>query len=94
VDVVTAQEDGAATLTDPALLNRAKALHRVLVSQDADLIVEARRRIADAEPFAGVLFVHQLRLTIGQLVDELSTVALAGEPGDLQDRIEFLPLKG
>lgn len=93
VDVLTAQDDGAATMTDPELLARASSLQRVLVSQDTDLIVEARRRIADAEPFAGVVYAHQLRLTIGQLVDELTTIAIAGEPEDLSNRVEFLPLK-
>jgi len=52
-----------------------------------------RREIAAAESFAGVLYVHQLRLTIGQLVEELTTVALDGEPDDVADRVEFLPLR-
>jgi predicted nuclease of predicted toxin-antitoxin system len=40
VDVVTAQEDGSATLDDPLLLDRASALGRVLFSQDGDLLRE------------------------------------------------------
>jgi len=38
IDVLTAQEDGAAEATDAALLQRATELGRVLVSQDADLL--------------------------------------------------------
>ncbi len=94
VDVLTAQEDGSAMLTDPDLLDRSTVLARVLVSQDADLVAEARQRIAQEQSFAGVLYTHQLRMTIGQLIDELGTIALAGEPEDLKDRIEFLPLRG
>ena len=37
VDVLTAQQDGAARFEDPALLDRATQLGRVLVSQDDDL---------------------------------------------------------
>jgi len=36
VDVLTAQEDGAATLPDAELLTRATELGRVLFSQDTD----------------------------------------------------------
>ena len=37
VDVLTPQQDGAARFEDPALLDRATQLGRVLVSQDDDL---------------------------------------------------------
>jgi predicted nuclease of predicted toxin-antitoxin system len=38
IDVLTAQEDGAAELDDDRLLQRATELGRVLVSQDEDLL--------------------------------------------------------
>ncbi len=38
VDVVTAEEDKAARLSDPQLLDRASELDRVLFSQDDDLL--------------------------------------------------------
>lgn len=44
VDVLTAQEDGAATLDDRALLDRATALNRPLYTHDDDLLIEAHRR--------------------------------------------------
>lgn len=93
VDVVTAQEDGASLMTDAELLDRSTALGRVLFSQDSDLIVLAQQRIANGQPFTGVLYAHQLRMTIGQLVEELHVISVAGEPEDLRDRIEFLPLR-
>ncbi len=45
VDVLTAQEDGAAELDDYRLLERATELGRVLVSQDDDLLREGARRL-------------------------------------------------
>jgi len=44
VDVLTAQVDGTTALEDPALLDRATALGRVLFSQDDDLLAEATLR--------------------------------------------------
>jgi predicted nuclease of predicted toxin-antitoxin system len=44
VQVVTAQEDGAAELEDPPLLDRAIKLDCPLYTQDDDLLAEARRR--------------------------------------------------
>src|SRR5277367_4966156 len=49
IDVLTAQEDGAAQLDDDQLLQRATVLGRVLVSQDADLLREATRRLRDGQ---------------------------------------------
>ncbi len=54
VDVLTAQEDGAARFEDPALLDLATELGRILVSQDDDLLQEASRRQARGERFSGV----------------------------------------
>jgi hypothetical protein len=92
VDVVTAQEDGAARLPDPELLDRATALGRVLFSQDADLLVEATRRQRAGIAFAGVLYAHQQRMTVGQCVHDLLLIAQAGEPADFADRVTYLPL--
>ena len=46
VDVLTAQEDGTARLSDPDLLDRATALGRVVFTQDEDFLAEAARRQA------------------------------------------------
>jgi hypothetical protein len=44
VDVKNAQEDGTTELSDDKLLDRATALHRALVTRDADLLAEAKKR--------------------------------------------------
>jgi len=56
VDVLTAQEDGAGTLPDPALLERATQLGRVLFTFDDDLLLEAVKRQAETKPFSGVIY--------------------------------------
>ena len=92
VDVLTAQLDGTTRLEDPDLLDRATELRRVLFSQDEDLLAEATRRQRSGEPFGGVIYAHQLRITIGQAIDNLELLAGVGITEDFANRVEFLPL--
>jgi len=92
VDVITAHEDGASRLDDSELLNRAGELGRVLFTQDDDLLAEATKRQEEGIPFRGVIYAHQLRVSIGTCVHDLEIIAKAGEPEDLINRVEFLPL--
>lgn len=92
IDVMTAFEDGAGAFADPALLDRASALGRVLFTQDDDLLTEATRRQATGTPFAGVIYAHQLRVSIGTCIRGLEVVATAGERDDLHGQVLFLPL--
>ena len=55
VDLLTAQMDGRTKLDDPALLDRATSLGRVLFSQDQDLPLEATRRQRGGHSFGGVI---------------------------------------
>lgn len=93
VDVLTAQEDGTRELDDSKLLDRATALGRVLFTQDDDLLTEAVRRQREDKAFAGVIYAHQLNITIGECVDCLELIALASEPDEWANRIAYLPLR-
>jgi hypothetical protein len=92
VDVLTAFEDGASDLDDPALLDRATVLGRVLFSQDDDLLAEAARRQAAGLPFAGLIYGHQLHATIGVYIRDLELVAAIGDTDALSGQVVFLPL--
>jgi hypothetical protein len=92
VDVLTAFEDGASDVDNPELLDRASALGRVLFSQDDDLLAEAARRQAAGIPFSGVIYAHQLRVSIGACINDLEIIATIGEPEDLHQHVVFLPL--
>jgi predicted nuclease of predicted toxin-antitoxin system len=93
VDVLTAREDEAARLEDPDLLDRATALGRVLFTQDDDLLVESVRRQRGGGSFAGVIYAHQLNVTIGECVECLELIALASEPDEWSNKITYLPLR-
>jgi hypothetical protein len=93
IDVLTAQEDGAAELPDDALLKRATELGRVLVSQDEDLLREGARYLSEGKAFSGIIYTHQLSITIGQMVEDLELIARATCQDEWRGRIEFLPLR-
>jgi predicted nuclease of predicted toxin-antitoxin system len=92
VDVLTAYDDGAAELDDEALLQRAHDFRRVFFTHDEDFLAIADRWLTANRPFSGVVYVHQYRLTVRQLIVELELIAKAGDFEDLQSRVEFLPL--
>jgi predicted nuclease of predicted toxin-antitoxin system len=92
VDVMTAQLDGTTELKDPDLLDRATELSRVLFSQDQDLLAEATRRQRIGQRFSGVVYGHQLDITIGRAINDLEILAQAGTLDDFANRVEYLPL--
>lgn len=92
VDVLTAQEDDSALLADPDLLDRATQLGRVIFSRDDDFLREAARRQREDVAFAGVIFGHQLGVTIGRCVEDLELIAEAYDLEDIAGMVEWLPL--
>lgn len=92
VDVLTAQADGNRRLPDPQLLDRAGELGRILFTQDEDLLAEAARRQRTGQFFGGLVYAHQLRVTIGRCIADLELLAKATDPEDWPNRVEYLPL--
>ena len=92
VDVLRAQEDGAAEFEDPRLLDRATALDRVLFTQDKGFLREANRRNERGEAFSGIVYAHQLNVTIGECVADLEIIGKSSEFAEWIGRVEYLPL--
>jgi predicted nuclease of predicted toxin-antitoxin system len=93
VDVLTSQEDLTNEWDDSQLLARATALSRVLFSMDTDLRREAVTLQRAGKPFAGLIAADQLRVAIGQCIDDLELIAKVCSPNDLADVVLYLPLK-
>jgi hypothetical protein len=91
VDVLTAHEDGASTFRDDQLLARATQLGRTLFSEDDDLLVVANQWLQARRDFAGLVFGRLLGITVGKAVRDLELIAKVLEPGDMLNRIEFIP---
>lgn len=55
-------------------------------------MTEATRRQRTGLLFAGVIDAHPLRVSIGRCIQDLELIAKAGEPEDVVDHVQFLPL--
>jgi predicted nuclease of predicted toxin-antitoxin system len=92
VDVMTVQEDGRDSEDDPILLDRATALGRVTFTRDDDFLAEGARRQLTGEPFAGIVYAHQLGPSVGRCVRDLEMIAKASDATEYVNRVEYLPL--
>ena len=92
VDVLTAVEDGSSTMADEELLERGRRLGRVIFTQDIRFKALAETWQRDRRAFAGLLFGHQLRGSIGAYVRDLQLIATASTPEEWQGVVEHLPL--
>lgn len=92
IDVITAQEDDAREMGDSELLDRATSLSRLLVTSDADLLIEADRRQSLGISFAGIVYAHPLRVSIGRCIDDIELIAKTSSLNDYANRVEYLPL--
>jgi len=92
VQALTAQEDRAAMYSDDKLLDRATELGHALFTFDDDLLAEAAKRWREGQPFAGIIYAHPLRVTVGQCVRDLALVSQEAQPEEMHNRILFLPL--
>jgi predicted nuclease of predicted toxin-antitoxin system len=93
VDVLTSQEDGTRESDDPELLQRATELGRVLFSQDEDLLRVATDWQRIGQPFAGLVFAHQLGTSIGRSIEDLELIARCCTVDELFNRTIYLPLR-
>ena len=92
VDVLTAQEDDRRATEDAVLLDRATQLGRVIFSFDADMLRHTTARLEKGIEFAGLVFAHPTRISVGQCIGDIEMIAQAGEPKDLANQILYLPL--
>lgn len=92
VDVLTAYEDGADQLDDAHLLQRANELKRALFTQDDDLLEEAAKCHRAGRTFSGVIYAHQMPVTIGICVQDLEIIAKGDDEKDMENQVIFLPL--
>lgn len=93
VDVLRAQDDGAATLEDHELLLRAFHLARVVFTQDVRFKALAEDWQRQGKPFSGLCFGSQRGVTIGTYVRDLELIGKATDPADWENVVQHLPFK-
>ena len=92
IDVLTVQEDGRTGFPDRQILDRATELNRVLFTQDDDFLVEAQYRQELGIFFPGVLYAHQLNISIGCCITDLELISQLATAEELQNTVRYLPL--
>ena len=93
VDVLTAPQDGAAEADDESLLSRATLLDRLLFTQDEDLLMIAASWQTAGRDFPAVIFCPQLRLGIGDIIEDLELIANSARPDEVRNCVIYLPLR-
>jgi predicted nuclease of predicted toxin-antitoxin system len=93
IDVLTSQEDQTRRAADEALLRRATELDRLLFSQDSDLLQLARRWQTEGQIFAGLVFAHEERTSIGRCIDDLELIAQSCSRDEVVNQVIFIPLR-
>lgn len=74
VDVLTAFEDDHADANDPVLLARATSLGRIVFTRDRDFLAIGRAAQSSGAAFSGIVYAHQLQVTIGQAIRDLELI--------------------
>jgi hypothetical protein len=92
IDVLTTETDGTADRDDEFLLQRATDLGRIVFTQDRDFLVLVAAWQQTRREFAGMVYAHQMRITIGAAIHDLVLIASLLHPTDMHNRVEFLPL--
>jgi hypothetical protein len=90
--VLTAAQDLADQWDDEPLLERATDLGRIVFTQDDDFLAIGHQWQISGRTFAGIVYAHQLRITVGHAVRDLELIAQLMTPDEMKNRIEFLPL--
>ncbi|MBE0541096.1 MAG: DUF5615 family PIN-like protein [Verrucomicrobia bacterium] len=92
VDIMAATEEGTNRLEDHELLELAKPLQRVMITQDLRFRALAEDWQRQGRPFAGLVFAHQRFVSYGEMIFDLELVAKATDAEFWQNRVEQLPL--
>jgi hypothetical protein len=90
IDLIRAQEVGLMRTPDPQVLEYAASQNRVLVTHDrTTMTMHAQDRINQGLHMPGMIVLDQF-INIGKAIQEVGTLAQAGDPGDLDGQILFI----
>ena len=64
---------------------------RILFTQDDDLLSEARMRQSSGARFGGLVYAHQLNISVGQCIADLELIANATDYAEWVSQVIYLP---
>jgi hypothetical protein len=92
LDFIVAQYTSLKGLKDPALLNQAAEMNRILVTHDLKTIPKYIYERVAAKPFTpGVIAVPD-SMSIGQAIEDLAILVACSEPDEFVNIVRYLPL--
>ena len=92
LDIVRVQDTPLYQATDPVVLEWAATEDRILLTHDVQTMTKhAYERIRAGLPMPGVIEVRD-DVPTGQAIDEILIVLSASQPGELANRITYIPL--
>ena len=92
LDILRVQDTPLYQAADSAVLDWAASEDRILLTHDVQTMTKhAYDRIRAGLPMPGVIEVRD-DVPVGQAIEEILIVLLASEPGELANRITFIPL--
>ena len=90
LDLVRVQDIELMQTPDPIILEYAASQNRVVVTHDRNtMTAHAQDRTSQGLPMSGLIVLEQF-VNIGNAIQEVGTLAEAGEIGDLDGQILFL----
>ena len=92
IDVLTAFEDGFDQHDDSEILSRATELNRLVFTQDEDFLAIGHEWQASGREFYGIVYSHQLSITVGRAVQDLQIVCEVLTEEDVRGQVVFLPI--
>lgn len=92
VDIIIALEDDHHKVDDSIVIERVTELNRVIFTQDRDFLEIAAGFQRQGRHFSGVIYAHQLKVSIGDCIRDLEIIAKAGNPEDFKNQVLHLPL--
>lgn len=90
VDAWSARDAGNRGLSDDAQLEYAQRERAVIFTHDEDFFRVVQAWTRSGKEHWGVIYVHQQRLGIGEMIRLLLEYALILESRDMKNRVEFL----
>lgn len=90
VEALSARDVGNLGLTDEQQLAYAQALNMVLFTHDDDFLRIAHERLVSGQPHGGIIYVHQQKLGLGEIIRRLKVITELMNEEDLRNHIEFL----
>jgi predicted nuclease of predicted toxin-antitoxin system len=85
VEAFSAKDIGKLGLTDEQQIEVATRKQAIIFTHDVDFL-----RLASHKQHPGIIYVHQQKLSVGECIKRLKTIAETKSPEEIRNRIIFL----